>query len=314
MIKMSKFLILFFALVLTGCNWINQDPYTNTPTTGRIKVCIDETFRPIAEAELQVFNALYQYSEITPIFLPEDSAFDLLLKDCTNLIIASRPLAGNEKELFEQKNLFPRELKIAIDAIAIVVNPMNDESLLSLIDLKSILSGKIKNWNQLNPKSKSGEISVIFDNEKSSTVRYMVDSVLRGAPLAKNLFALDINSDVINYVSQHPGAMGLIGVSWISDSDDTLQLSFLNKVKVLAISKENVATWQNSFQPYQAYMFDHSYPLTRDIWAIDTEPRNGLATGFMSFITSDKGQRIILKTGILPANAPVRLVKVRSDL
>jgi phosphate transport system substrate-binding protein len=186
--------------------------------------------------------------------------------------------------------------------------------LLSLIDLKSILSGKIKNWNQLNPKSKSGEISVIFDNEKSSTVRYMVDSVLRGAPLAKNLFALDINSDVINYVSQHPGAMGLISVSWISDSDDTLQLSFLNKVKVLAISKENVATWQNSFQPYQAYMFDHSYPLTRDIWAIDTEPRNGLATGFMSFITSDKGQRIILKTGILPANAPVRLVKVRSDL
>jgi phosphate transport system substrate-binding protein len=223
-------------------------------------------------------------------------------------------LTGNEKRLFEQKNLFPRELKIAVDAIAVIVNPANEDSLMSLSDLKSILTGKITHWNQVNPESKTGEISVIFDNEKSSTVRYMVDSVLEGTPLAKNLYALNINTDVINYVSLHREAMGLIGVSWISDRDDTLQLSFLNKVKVLAISRENVATYPNSFQPYQAYIFDHSYPLTRDIYAIDTEPRNGLATGFMSFITSDKGQRIILKSGILPANAPVRLVKMRSDL
>ena len=311
---MNKYLIVIFWLILPGCKWINQDPYTNTPTTGRIKVYIDETFRPTAEAEIQVFKALYQFSEVTPVYVTESKGFELLLLDSTNLLIASRPLAGNEKEIFEKKNIFPRELKIAVDAIAVIVNTANEDSLMSVSDLKSILTGNIRYWNQINSNSKSGEISVIFDNEKSSTVRYIVDSVLQGTPLAKNLYALDINSDVIDYVAVHKDAIGLIGVSWISDKDDTLQLSFLNKIKVMAISKEKVATYQNSFQPYQAYIYDHTYPLIRDIYAIDTEPRNGLATGFMAFITSDKGQRIILKSGILPANAPVRLVKVRSDI
>jgi phosphate transport system substrate-binding protein len=311
---MSRVLIIFFVIGLFGCNRINQDPYTNTPTTGRIKVCIDETFRPVADAELQVFQALYKYAEITPIYLPESKAFDELIKDSVNLIIASRPLVSEEKKLFEQKKLFPRELKIAIDAIALIVNPMNEDTLMSMSDFKSILTGNISHWNQVSTGSNLGEINVIFDNENSSIVRYMVDSVLQGDALAENLYALDLNTDVVNYVSQHKEALGLIGVSWISDRDDTLQLSFLNKIKVMALSKENVATVENSFQPYQAYIYDQSYPLTRSIYVINTEPRNGLATGFMALISSDKGQRIILKSGILPANAPVRLINVRPEI
>jgi len=306
--------LLVFIFAFQGCNWMNQDPYKNTPTTGRIKICVDETFRPVAEAELQVFHAFYKYAEITPVFVPESEAFDLLLKDCTNLVIASRPLSEYERAEFKKKKLFPDEVKVAMDAIAVIINPMNEDSVMSLNDLKSILSGRITNWNQINSASKSGEIKVIFDHEKSGTVRYMIDSVLNGTPLAKNLFALDINTDVIKYVAENREAMGLIGVSWISDNDDTLQLSFLKQIKVLALSNENVATWQNSFQPYQAYIFDQSYPLIRNIYAIDTEPRNGLASGFLSFIASDKGQRIILKAGILPANSPIRVVKIKEDI
>jgi phosphate transport system substrate-binding protein len=311
---MSKALIIVFVIGLFGCDRLNQDPYTNTPTTGRIKVCIDETFRPIAEAELQVFHTLYRYTEITPFYLPESKAFDELIKDSVNLIIASRPLTSEEKNLFDQKKLFPRELKIAIDAIALIINPMNEDTLMSMNDFKKILTGNITQWNQVSPQSNLGEINIIFDNEKSSTVRYMVDSVLQGVALAKNLYALDLNTEVVNYVSQHKEALGLIGVSWISDRDDSLQLSFLNKIKVMALSKENVATVENSYQPYQAYIYNQSYVLTRSIFVINTEPRNGLATGFMSFISGDKGQRIILKAGILPENAPVRLVKVRNEL
>jgi phosphate transport system substrate-binding protein len=307
-------LIFFVALILCGCNRINRDPYTNTPTTGRIKVYIDETFKPVGDAEIQVFEGLYRYSEIIPVYLPESNVFDGLLKDSTNVAIASRTLNTGERDYFGSKKLFPRELKIAVDAVAVIVHPENQDTVLTVASLKDVLTGKINRWDEIYPGSTLGEMSIVFDNEKSSIVHYMMDSIIEGNNLSKNLSALDLNTDVITYVSEHREAVGLIGVSWISDRDDTLQLSFLKKIRVMALSKESIATYQNSYQPFQAYMHDGSYPLIRNIYAINTEPRNGLATGFVSFLSSDKGQRIILKAGILPANSPVRVVKVRNEM
>jgi phosphate transport system substrate-binding protein len=308
-----KISILVLIILISGCKGINRDPYTDTPTTGIISICVDETFKPIAQAELMVFSSFYPYAKITPRYVPENKAFDLLLTDSVRLIIASRPLQQKEKDVFIQKKLFPREIEIAKDAIALIVNPANNDTLLSNTDLFKVLTGDISEWKQLNPLSELKNIEVVFDNKNSGTVRYVIDSLCKGAILSKHLYALDSNLDVVNYVSHHINAMGFIGVSWISDQDDTTQMSFLRKIRVVALSKEERATPENSYQPYQAYIYNGSYPLTRSIFAINTEPRNGLATGFMTFVASDKGQRIILKAGILPAIAPVRLIKVEDE-
>jgi phosphate transport system substrate-binding protein len=79
---------------------------------------------------------------------------------------------------------------------------------------------------------------------------------------------------------------------------------------VAGISNQTIATADNSYQPFQAYIATGQYPFTRYIYAIVTEPRAGLGSGFTSFVASDKGQRIILKTGILPITEPMRLVKI----
>lgn len=307
-------ILLVAILSVTGCSKCNRDPYSDTPTTGRIKIGVDETFRPVAEAELMVFQGLYRYSEITPLYRSEKGCFRMLLNDSVQLVIAARTLNSDEKKIMTDKKILPRELHIATDAIALIVNPANNDTILSLATLEKIMTGKINNWEEINQGSTKGTISVVFDNKNSSIVRYVADSVARGQAMTGNLYALDSNLDVVGYVSRNPNALGLIGVSWISDQDDTTQLSFLKKVRVVALSREEPATYDNSWQPYQAYIFDGSYPLTRRVYSINTEPRNGLATGFDAFIASDKGQRIILKTGILPATAPVRVVKVRQDL
>jgi phosphate transport system substrate-binding protein len=306
--------ILLFILLGIGCDRINRDPYADTPTSGRIKIGVDETFKPVAEAELMVFEGIYQYAEIEPLYHPEKDCFDLLLSDSVRIIIASRQLKAEEKKTFADRKIFPKELKIAVDAIALIINPANADTVMSLKTLEGIMTGRINNWNEINPASQLGNISVVFDHKHSSIVRYIADSVARGQAMTGNLYALDSNLDVVDYVSKHPNALGLIGVSWISDQDDPDQLSFLEKVKVVALSRDEMATVENSYKPFQAYIFDGSYPLTREVFAIDAEPRNGLATGFMAFLASDKGQRIILKTGILPATAPVRLVNVRENL
>ncbi len=309
---MNKLIGLAVFFLYLGCKNINEDPYKNTPTSGKIKIYVDETLKPIIDAELDVFHAFYKYAQITPVYLPEAEILNGLLQDSTELIISTRKLNPIESKYFKNKQLYPKEIKIAEDAISLIANPHNKLSNLSIIEINSILKGKINYWHQLRKFSKPEKINFVFDSEKSSTLRFFIDSVTHSKNLT-NIFALENNEDVIEYVSKNIFSIGIIGASWISDRDDSLQLSFLKKVNVLGISREISANENNSYQPYQAYIFDHTYPFIRSIYVINVEARNGLATGFASFLSSDKGQRIILKSGILPSNSPIRLVKINNN-
>jgi len=314
---MKNYSIICFLLLLTfagGCRFFKGDPYRNTPTTGKITICSDETFRPVVEPEMEVFQAVYGYTVINAKFVPEYEAFGQLLKDSVQLILASRKLNSDETAILNKKKLYPRQTKIATDAIALIVHPSNIDTMITVNQIRDILSGKIKRWNQINPSSKADSIKVVFDNEKSGIVTYMMDSICKGNFSTSGVYALNFNRDVIEYTATHPDVLGFIGVSWISNREDSLHLSFHKKIKVVAVSQDPIPNPSNSYKPYQAYMVDNIYPLTRDIYMINTEPRNGLATGFSAFVAGDKGQRIILKTGILPAVAPTRVVNIRKEL
>jgi phosphate transport system substrate-binding protein len=301
-------------IMLSGCDTKNTgDKYTDTPTTGKVAIAVDETFQPIIEAELPVFHAIYRYAAIQPKYLPEIDVFNLLLRDSVRLAIVSRPLSVKEMAYFHSRKFFPEEVPVAIDGIAVLVNPSNSDTLFSISTLRKIMLGEITNWKQINPDSKLGEIKVVFDNPNSSTVRFVVDSITKTQNLGKQLSAMQYNIDVVDYISKTPNAIGVMGVSWISDSRDTKSLSFLKKIKVAGISTSDPATSENSYQPFQAYIATGKYPLTRFMYMILTEPRAGLGTGFTSFVASDKGQRIILKTGILPYIQPDRIVTIKDE-
>ena len=121
------------------------------------------------------------------------------------------------------------------------------------------------------------------------------------------------NSEVINFVSQTPNAIGIIGVNWLANRKDTTNLSFKKEIRVMAVSSEVKAINENSYKPYQAYLFYGYYPLSRNIYIILNDPRGALPTGLTSFLTSDRGQRIILKSGLVPATQPVRIVNIKDE-
>jgi len=314
---MNRFILAIIVgsgILLSACNSKNTgDKYTDTPTTGKVAIAVDETFQPIIEAELPVFHAIYRSAAIQPKYLPEVDVFNLLLHDSVRLAIVSRPLSAKEMAYFHSRKFFPEEVPVAIDGIAVLVNPSNPDTLFSISTLRKIMLGEITNWKQISPDSKLGEIKVVFDNPNSSTVRFVVDSITKTQNLGKQLSAMQYNIDVVDYISKTPNAIGVMGVSWISDSRDTKSLSFLKKIKVAGISTSDPATSENSYQPFQAYIATGKYPLTRFMYMIITEPRAGLGTGFTSFVASDKGQRIILKTGILPYIQPDRIVTIKEE-
>jgi phosphate transport system substrate-binding protein len=102
--------------------------------------------------------------------------------------------------------------------------------------------------------------------------------------------------------------LGIVAVSWISDPKDTLSLSFIDKIRVMSVSPYEEAREDNSYLPFAAWIALKYYPLTRDIYSISSDAPGYLPSGFMHFIGGDRGQRIIMKSGIFPANRPIRLV------
>lgn len=309
----SSTLFLLLLLLLGGCKFFRGNAYRNTPTTGISTICVDETFRPIIESELDVFKGIYGYTELNAKYVPENDAIRQLLNGDVELVVASRTLTADEVAIMNQKKIYPRQTKIATDAIALIVSPQSNDTLITINQIKDILTGKLVSWDQINPKSTAGKIKVVFDNQNSGIVKYLADSLCAGKLDTSHVYALEFNRDVIEYASTHPGVLGFIGTSWISNSSDSLHLSFHKKIKVVSVSNDPRPDYDNSYKPYQAYLVNQIYPLTRDIYVINAEPRNGLVSGFSSFLASDKGQRIILKSGVLPAVAPTRVINVRKD-
>lgn len=306
--------ILSLALVLfVSCKQQNKDRFTDTLTSGVIPITVDETFEPIIQEEIDVFEAIYQEAGIVPQFTSELEAINLLLKDSVRLAITTRPLSSKEEAYLKSKKFEPHSYKLALDGIALIVNRNNPDTLITVDQFRQILIGKATKWNEVYPNSNLGKITLVFDNPNSSTVRYAIDSICGGLPLSENLNAQKKNIEVLNYVAKNPSAIGVIGVNWLSNKIDTTNLTFNDVVRVMSVSNEAIATEENSYKPYQAYLYYGDYPLTRNVYIINNDPRTSLPSGFTSFLTSDKGQRIILKSGLVPVTQPIRVVNVKNE-
>lgn len=305
---------LILMLVVSACSNKPAKPQrTDTTTSGVAMIASDDCFAPIIEEEIDVFEALNHEASLIPIFGNEVEVMNLLLQDSVRLVISARELTETEKEFLKTKKLQPRTQKIAVDGIALITNVENTDSLISMSTLKQIMTGKIDSWKQINPNSKYDNIAVVFDNANSSTVRFVKDSINRGEPLAVNLRAQDNNKAVIDYVARTPNSMGVIGVNWVSNPRDTTNLSFADNIRVMSVSKSDVATVSNSYKPFAAYLALNEYPLRRDVFVILSDLRGTLPAGFVNFIVGDQGQRIILKAGLLPATRPMRLISTRES-
>lgn len=308
----QSIILLFTSILLAACGTDFNKPYSDTPTSGNVKVGGDETLQPLLDANKDAFMGLYRYANIKVSIRPEAASFTDLLNDSVKVIMTTRKLNETEEKVFKSKNLFPVTTRVAIDALAIIVNRENPDSLLQLEQLKSILTGKITSWKQLNNSSPLGDLTFVFDHASSSTVRFLSDSLMGGSTnFPSYCYAAKNNPAVIDYVEKNKNAIGVIGVNWISDKDDPKMLSFSKRIRVVWLSTVADPIYpDNYFGPFQAYLFTGEYPLKREVYMINREGRNGLGTGFVSFVAGEQGQRIVRLSGLLPSSPYTRDIKL----
>lgn len=311
----SIFGTLLIGLIFTNysCKMTAKKFTDETPTRGTTKIAVDESYQLMVDAELYTFQSIYKDAKVTPIYLPGDSVMKLFMDDSVHVIISSTKLTENQLAYLKGKASFPRTTKIAYDALAFVINKSNPDSLIRYNTIRDIFTGKTSKWKQINAKSKLKDIKVVFDNAGSSNVRTIMDKFEMKGALPPYCLSATKNSEVVNFVEKNPDAIGILSVNWISDPRDSISHSFLNKVKVVAISSQYDSEGADFYTPHPAYIANKMYPFIREVYTINRETFSGLGTGLTSFIAGDSGQRIILKMGMLPAATTIRLVEIKKN-
>jgi phosphate transport system substrate-binding protein len=310
--------ILFLGLFLASCGDKPKKDVGYDYESAAGFFAADESFHPILDEELEIFIKVFNRNlphqdTLHARYMSEQDAIQMLLKNETWLAFTTRRLTDNERKSLQQRSFAPREMAIAYDGLAIIVNRQNPDSCISLNDFKRILRGEVTNWNQIYPQSRLGAVDVVFDNPQSSTVRFCVDSILDGQLInSENIGAVLKSAEVVDYVERTPNAIGIIGSNWLNDKRDTTNVTFKRNIRVMAVSRLDSATARNSYQPYQGYLYNGNYPLVRTIYAIINEPRTGAPTRFANFCRLPQGQQVIFRAALLPvtANLNVREVNV----
>ena len=278
-------------LFLTGCQGRNQRKDIDTSNSGTIHISVDESFKPVIDSQIQVFEAIYPNAKIIAEYKPEAECFKDLIKDSTRMIIVTRGLTDQEEKFYKDSLSFYLNFdKIAYDAVAVIVNNNAPDSIFSMAAIKGILDG-----------STGDKQKAVFDGlTETSTIRFAVDSILEGKPFdPKKVFAVDNSTDVINYVMNHNNVLGFVGVSWIGNPEDTTELSFLKKVKIASIQCK--CPEKTYVKPYQANILTKRYPLVRGLYYILKENYNGLGGGFANFLQYERGQLIFRRAYLWPA-------------
>ncbi len=294
------------AVRCTNSSTVNEE----TPTSGNIKILADESFEPIVKAEIATFTGLYKRANITPTFVPEKDLITAFLKDSVKVVVSSWEPNEEQKKLLFDTQIVVRTTAVAYDAIALVLNKENNDSLFTYQNVNDLFTGKIADWKDINPASKLGKIVTVFDNDKSANIRYFKELFKLGDSLPANFYSVKSNSEVVDYVSKNKGALGLVSVNWICDHRDSTSRAFSSKIKTVAVSHQYLNPGIYSM-PDQGSIYDKSYPFTRTVNIVSRETFRGLGSGFITWVAAEQGQRIVLKSGLVPATMPIRLIQFK---
>ena len=289
-----------------ACNHQVEKIASDQPDSGSIHLSIDESFRPVMEEQIHLFELTNPNAHLMAEYKPEADCFHDFFKDSTNrMVIVSRGLnRKEEKFMMDSLGFNPACQPIAYDAVAIIVNKDQPDTLFTLSSLQQLLQGEVK-----------GKVAVFDGLRATSTVRYINDSILKGKPFDKQAVRAAKNSkEVIDYVAGHTDAIGFIGFSWIGNPEDTAQLNSLKKVKIAYIRCDQ-CDGQPYVKPFQQNLLTKRYPLVRNLYYILKENYSGLGTGFSSYLKFERGQLVFRRAYLGPVmDLDIRSVKINERI
>ncbi|MBE5034226.1 PstS family phosphate ABC transporter substrate-binding protein [Gallalistipes aquisgranensis] len=253
-----------------------------------------DTVLPLTQELSERFLKEHPSSEIVVTGGGSGVGLAALPENTTDIAMASRRIKFGEKMKFAKIGLEVKEVVVAYDALAVVVNPSNPVDRLTREQLEAIFRGKITNWKEVGGPDRR---IVVYSRETSSgTYEFFKESVLSNKNYMSSILSMPATGAIIQSVRQTRGAIGYIGLAYLNPY-----------VKALAVSYDG---GRNYALPSVENAFDGSYPVVRPLYYYYDAAKEEQVAPFVSYILSQEGQRLVREEGFVPVrgenDAPVR--------
>jgi len=286
---MRNFLFIFLILALVACKRKNKtEAVKETRTSGTLKILVDESVGPIVQDQIDVFSLDYPQAKFETTVKPEEKLLPAFLNDSVRVIVLPRLLTKAEEKYYNQRNIKINTSRFAIDGIALITNQSNIDSTINVKEVIDILQGK------------KSDKKLVFDNAYSSTFQYFKELANISQFPATGVYSKNSSKEVIKLIAEDKNFIGILGVNWITGKDTEMS-EYLSQIKVLGVKNVKGKVGDDQFyKPTQDNLINGVYPFLRNINIIDCEGRGGLGTGFAIWLRSQRGQLIVLKSGLGP--------------
>ena len=213
-----------------------------------------------------------------------------LISASCDIAMSSRNIKDKEIALANKKGVNPNEIIAALDGLAVVVNPSNPVSKLTIDQLAGIFTGRISSWKEFGGKDQ--KIVLLSREVNSGTHVYFKENILRkNDPNSKEEFApgalmLSSSQAIADEVAGNSSAIGYYGMGYISA-----------KQKPVAIAKDEKSEY---VEPTIENVVNNKYPISRPLFLYTNGAPQDRVKKFVDFALSKEGQDIVLATDFVP--------------
>ena len=247
------------------------------------KIKGSDTVLPLSQKEAESYLKNNPSRSVTVTGGGSGVGISALLEGTTDIAQASRRIKFDERQKMQQKGKTPKEVIVAYDALAVVVNPSNKVTNLTREQLEGIFTGKITNWKEVG----GDDLKIVpYSRETSSgTYEFFKESVLRNRNYMNGIMSMPATGSIIQSISQTRGAIGYVG------------LAYLNKdVKPIHISYDKGQTYT---APSVANAKKKSYPIVRPLYFYYEAKSEAAVKPFIDYVLSPAGQKIVSEIGFI---------------
>ena len=266
-------------------------PAGNASVTGAFKMTGSTTVLPIATAWQQAFNKEYPKVDIAIGAGGSGTGIKDLIAKSTDIANSSREMKPEEKQQAQAAGVTPVERMIAYDGIAVIVNPANPLSEISLERLSDVYTGQIKRWDEVGAAG-LGEVQLVARDSSSGTYESFKDMVVtlhgkaKGRDYAPTALKQASNEAIRTLVAQTAGAIGYVGLGFVDSS-----------VKVLAVLPAGGGT---SAKPSAETVRSGRYAISRKLYCYTNGAPTGVVKTFLDWAEGPEGQALVEKAGFIP--------------
>ena len=209
-------------------------------------------------------------------------------------------------EFIKQANIEYEGYKVALDAIAVIVNLEARDTTIRIAALDSIYSGTLTRWS-VNSK---GLIDAYVGDVNSSTDEVFKSVILKGKAFGPTVARITSSEQMLEEVKKDPNAIGLVGLSWLGGHTDQVRVCRLGGGMY---QPDTTVVPGQFYSPAQAHLLREYYPLTREVHMYTREYRRDVSYGYIAYVKDRKGQQNFLDHGLVPMTQPVRIVETTSQ-